>query len=208
MSASFEKRSAGEVARINRVQSDFFSGLIHVFDPPLPEGVPERLDRVVAAGGINEGDVVLDVGAGTGILIPFLERYRPERIYACDLSTAMLEHLQKKYPSVEIIFADVGEVLLPPESIDAVFINAAYPNIMDKNRAFLNLSKMLKTAGRLVISHPLGKSFVEKLKERSPFPLDEFPHRREAETLLAPYGLEVDDLVDDPELYLLTARKM
>jgi len=207
MSSSFEKRSQKEVTKINRVQSDFFGGLIHVFEPPLPEGVPERLERIAAAGGIDEGDVVLDVGTGTGILIPYLKAYQPKRIYACDLSKAMLDHLVEKYPSVEVIVADVADLALPRNSVDVVVINAAYPNIIDKDRAFSNLSEMMKVNGRLVISHPLGRTFVERLKERSPFPLDDFPLRPEAESLLGSYGFKIEMFVDEPELYLLVARK-
>ena len=208
MSRSFLKRSGKEVEKINRVQSDFFSELIHVFDPPLPEGVPQRLEQIVASGEIGDGDVVLDVGSGTGVLIPFLEAYQPERIYACDLSQKMVDHLLEKYPFVEGIVGDVIDLNLASESLDVAFINAAYPNIVDKNRAFLNLSRMLKVEGRLIISHPMGRAFIERLKDRSPFPLDEFPLREEADELLAHYGLEVVDVVDEPKLYLLVVRRI
>ena len=50
-----------------------------------------------------------------------------------------------------------------------------YPNIVDKAGAFMNLARMIKPEGRLVISHPMGKVFVNKLKEKASFPLDEFP---------------------------------
>jgi len=203
----FKKHSNKEVTRINRVQSDFFSELIHVFDPPLPEGVPQRLDQIVASGGVQAGDVVLDVGAGTGVLIPYVESYHPKQVYACDLSKAMLDYLGAKYPLVEVVVADVREIALPAESVDVIFLNASYPNIADKHGAFLNLSRMLKPIGRLVISHPLGKSFIDRLKDRSPFPLDDFPDSTEAETLLTPYGLAVDTFIDESELYLLVALK-
>ncbi len=196
------------MTRINRVQGDFFSELIHVFDPPLPEGVPERLDRIVASGGVQAEDVVLDVGAGTGVLIPYVESYHPKQIYACDLSKAMLDHLGTKHPFVQVIVADVRQIELPAENVDVIFLNASYPNIADKHGTFINLSRMLKPNGRLVISHPLGKSFIDRLKDRSPFPLDDFPDRSEAETLLAPYGLAVDRYIDESELYLLVARKI
>ena len=60
-------------------------------------------------------------------------------------------------------------------------------------------------AGRLIISHPLGKRFVETLKKRSPYPLDDFPEKSEAGRLLAPYGFDIKALVDKPALYILLA---
>ncbi|MGB8335788.1 MAG: hypothetical protein WCE56_14930, partial [Desulfobacterales bacterium] len=78
-----------EIDRINHIQRNHFNRLYHLFDPPLPEGVPERLEKIVAAAAIETGDTVLDVGTGTGILISIIRQYEPGRIYACDLSEAM-----------------------------------------------------------------------------------------------------------------------
>jgi len=71
--------------------------------------------------------------------------------------------------------ADVRNLNFPEGSLDVAFINACYPNIVDKTGAFSNLTRMMKAQGRIVISHPLGKAFILSLKEIVPFPLDEFP---------------------------------
>jgi len=206
--ASFKTISEEEIQRINKLQRNTFDKLYHLFEPPLPEGVPERLEKIVAHGRINRGDTVLDVGSGTGILIPMIKKYEPRWIYACDLSVAMLEQLSsKKVPNVETIVADVRDLRLPDSSIDVVFINACYPNIVDKTGAFRNLSRMMTPEGRMVISHPLGKSFIRSLSVRASFPLDEFPKKTEAVRLLKPFGFEIETFIDEPKLYILVASK-
>jgi SAM-dependent methyltransferase len=195
-----------EVQRINRVQRRTFDELFHLFDPPLPEGVPERLEKIVAHGRISTGDTVLDVGSGTGILIPIIEKYKPRRIYACDLSEAMLERLNsKKYPNVQTILGDVRDLRLPDSSIDVVFINACYGNIADKAGAFASISRMMRAEGRMVISHPLGKSFIRTRSSWASFPLDDFPEKTEAERLFKPFGFEIETFIDEPKLYILVA---
>jgi ubiquinone/menaquinone biosynthesis C-methylase UbiE len=203
----FETKSEEEIRRINELQRRSFDRLYQLFEPPLPEGVPERLERIVASGEIVEGAAVLDVGSGTGIMVPLIRKYEPARIYACDLSSAMLGQLSKNYTYAETILGDVRDLELPDGSLDVVFVNACYPNIVDKTTAFSNISRMLRPGGRLVISHPLGKSFIEVIKKGTPFPLDDFPERADAEALLRAFGLAIEDFFDEPELYLLVAKK-
>ena len=204
---SFNKPSEEEIQRINQLQRNSFDKLYQLFEPPLPEGVPDRLEKIVANGNIAKGDTVLDVGSGTGILIPIIKKYKPGSIYACDLSRRMLKRLRENYPYVKTIMADVRDLKLPKNSIDAVFINACYPNIADKAVAFSNISRMMKIKGRIVISHPLGKAFILSLKIDAPFPLDEFPEEPEAGALLKPFGFEIETFIDEPMLYILVATK-
>ena len=211
MPARTDNRSRGpseqEIQETNQRQRDFFSDLIHVFDPPLPEGVPERLKKIVACAKIAKGDVVLDVGTGTGILVPLIQEYWPDMIFACDLSEAMLARLKEQHPYARTIEGDVRDLTLPDQSIDVVFMNACYPNIVDKDGSFANIGRMMKPGGRVVISHPMGKSFIDSLRERSPFPLDDFPEQSEAKALFKPYEVEIENFVDESELYILVGAK-
>jgi ubiquinone/menaquinone biosynthesis C-methylase UbiE len=203
----FETLSDEEVRRINEIQRELFDELYRLFEPPLPEGVPERLERIVASGEIVEGATVLDVGSGTGILVPLIRKYEPARIHACDLSAAMLGQLRKTYAYTETILGDVRDLRLPDGSLDVVFVNACYPNIADKATAFSNIGRMVRPGGRLVISHPLGKSFIEVIRKHTPFPLDDFPEQAEAETLLRAFGFRLKSFIDEPKLYILVAEK-
>jgi ubiquinone/menaquinone biosynthesis C-methylase UbiE len=204
----FKTVSEEEIERINRLQRKSFDKLYRLFEPPLPEGVPERLEKIVSHGKITRGDTVLDIGTGTGILIPIIKKYKPGGICACDLSERMLEQLRENYPYVKTIVADVRDLTLTENSIDVVFINACYPNIVDKASAFSNISRMMKAEGRMVISHPLGKAFILSLRDGAPFPLDEFPEGPEAYALLKPFGFEIETFIDEPRLYILVATKV
>jgi len=196
-----------EVQRLNQLQRNFFREIVHLFDPPLPEGVPERLEKIVSSAGIAQGDFVLDLGTGTGILVPIIHEYGPEKIYGCDISDAMLARLKEKYAYAETILADARDIDLPDNCIDVVFMNACYPNIVDKRATFSNISRMMKSGGRMVISHPMGKSFIDSIRDQTTFPLDDFPGRAKAAMLLKPFGFEIKGFVDEPELYIMVASR-
>ncbi|MCD6561045.1 MAG: methyltransferase domain-containing protein [Deltaproteobacteria bacterium] len=196
-----------EIQRINRIQREFFSRIVDVFEPPLPKNVPKRLRIIVSSADIKKGDIVLDIGTGTGILVPIIHKYAPGKIYACDLSEAMLKTLKENYPYAKTIAADTRDLTLPDSSIDVIFMNASYPNIVDKKGAFSNIGRMMKRGGRFVISHPMGKEFIGLLKDKSPFPLDKFPNKEEAISLFERFGFQIKKFQDDPELYILVGLK-
>ncbi|MFO8085867.1 MAG: methyltransferase domain-containing protein [Desulfobacterales bacterium] len=203
----FKKPSREEIDGINKLQRQRFNELFLKFEPPLPEKVPGRLEKIVAFGKIEKEDVVLDVGAGTGILIPTIQKYAPSAIYACDLSENMLGQLKKNYPDVETFRTDIKDLTLPDSIVDVVFINACYPNIADKTAGFKNIARIMKPGGRMVISHPLGKGFVEKIRRIAPYPLDDFPEKKDAENLFRSLGFSIRTFIDEPELYILAAVK-
>lgn len=203
----YKTKDEEEVRRINQVQRDFFRDIVELFDPPLPRGVPERLEKIVSWAGIARGDVVLDLGTGTGVLVPLIRRYKPEKIYACDISDAMLARLKEHYAYADTLLADARDITLPDDSIDVIFMNACYPNIVDKRSTFANISRMMRPGGRMVISHPMGRSFIDLIRDQASFPLDDFPGRSKAGRLLKPFGFKIKEFIDEPKLYIMVALK-
>lgn len=167
-----------------------------------------RLAEIVAAAGLSAGEVVLDVGTGTGVLIPLIESYRPSTIFACDPAEKMLERVTQKHPAVQTYRADIALLSLPSDSVDVIFMNAVYGNIADKPRACRNAARMLRAAGRLVVSHPEGRAFVDQLRDAIDLFVEWLPTRKELEMILVPLGLDVTTYRDEPKLYLMVSKKM
>ena len=167
----------------------------------------DRLREIVAEAKVQEGDVVLDAGTGAGVLLPLIWRYRPAELLACDLAECMLAHVRAKDPRVLAFQADVSWLPVRTATLDVLFMNAMYGNIADKHAACSRAAEALRPGGRLVISHPEGKSFLHQLRETTDLFLEPFPGRDEFQWMVAPLGLEVDAFRDEPKLYLLVARK-
>ena len=194
----------GQVAAEQRRR---FNALVDVFDIPQPQDVMDRLAQIVSAARLRRGEVVLDVGAGVGVLIPLIESYRPAAVLACDLAEKMLQRIREKYPGVRTYRSDIALLALDSASLDVIFMNAMYGNIADKPRACRNGERILRPGGRLVVSHPEGRAFVEQLRLTGDLFIESLPTREEFRALLGPLGLEVVTYRDELKLYLMVAQK-
>ena len=197
-----------QIADFNRSQSQRFDELHGRFLEPLSPDVIERMERIVATPQIQPEEVVLDVGTGTGALVPLIQRYRPGRVVACDLSARMLEQVARLHPDVERHHVDVRDLKLRDSSIDVVFMNGMFGNIADKEGAIRNVGRMLRSGGRVVISHPEGRAFVAGIARTDPFPITPLPTAEEARALLGASKLTVRDYIDQEKLLICLAIKV
>jgi ubiquinone/menaquinone biosynthesis C-methylase UbiE len=196
-----------EAGKIAEHQRHRFNELVDVFDrPQLPE-VMTRLREIVASAGLRPGEVVLDVGTGVGVLIPLIQPYQPSAVLVCDVAEKMLQRVQEKYPAVRTYHSDIALLGLACASVDTIFMNGMYGNIADKPAACRNAARMLRPGGRLVISHPEGRAFVDQLRAASDLFIESLPSRKEFEVLLEPLAFEVILYRDEPKLYLTVAQK-
>ena len=196
-----------QIARFNEAQREAFDRSYDRFLVALAPDVVERMERIVAAPSIARGETVLDVGTGTGALIPLIQRYRPSRVIACDLSGKMLEQVARRFPGVACHQCDVRDLTLPDSSVDVVFMNGMFGNIVDKVGAMTNLVRMLRARGRVVISHPEGRAFVAQIVRAEPFPITPLPSEGEAHSFLGSFGLTVQQYVDEEKLLIVVATK-
>jgi ubiquinone/menaquinone biosynthesis C-methylase UbiE len=178
-----ESLTTAQTEEVNKLQKRYFNENVDLFEPPLPKGVAERLKATVKASRLRRGERVLDVGTGTGILIPYIMKCGPSEIHVCDLAENMLRRVKGKFPQVMAHLCDVGDLQLPDDSLDVAFINACFSNIMNKSKCLDNLYRLLRRKGRLVISHPLGRDFIVELKKHTPFHLDLLPDEAGAKGL-------------------------
>ena len=153
-----------EAKAIAEHQRRRFNELVDVFDRPQPAEVMARLWEIVASAELRPVAAVLDVGTGAGVLIPLIQSYRPSTVLACDVAEKMLQRVHDKYPGVRVYRTDIASLDLASTSVDAIFMNGMYGNIADKPAACSNAARMLRSGGRLVVSHPEGRAFVDQLR--------------------------------------------
>ena len=118
----------------------------------------QKPDEVVASLGIESGDQVADIGAGSGYFtFRLAEAVGPEgRVYAVDVDEDMIEYLQERVSeenaaNVEVVSGEFADPLLPDAQIDLVFSANTYHHIQERPVYFRDLQKDLRAGGRVAI---------------------------------------------------------
>lgn len=75
--------------------------------------------ELVRAAQIQRGDLVLDLGAGTGTLTAALAR-RARRVIAVEIDPELAAELRRRFPDVEVLAADARRMPLPREPFNVV----------------------------------------------------------------------------------------
>jgi arsenite methyltransferase len=122
-------------------------------------------DRVLEGAAVREGDIVLDVGAGDGLIafgaLPFVGG-SGKVIFAdvsqdlLDVSRGLASELEEG-DRCEFVLAraeDLGQ--LAGESVDVVTTRSVLIYVKEKQRAFDEFHRVLKPGGRLSIFEPIN----------------------------------------------------
>jgi demethylmenaquinone methyltransferase/2-methoxy-6-polyprenyl-1,4-benzoquinol methylase len=169
-------------------------------------------ERLFSHVTLHPGDHVLDVGCGTGVLVPFiLERIGTAGIlYEMDFAERMLEVNRRLHGTegVRFILADAENTPLEGASCDAVICFSCFPHFHDKEKAVAALSRVLKPGGILVVSHFDSAEGINRHHASCHAVMhDRLPDETSMRSLLAKAGLGIDRFLDEPGFYCILAEK-
>ena len=196
-----------------REQREFFDRLAPEWDALERPDIGPRLERVVREAGIAPGMRVLDVGTGTGVIIPFiLDALRGEgSVTAVDISPGMLAVARAKgFPGcVRFVLADIAGARFPVAAFDCALLNAVFPHFQDPEKALTNIRRMLAPGAVLCVSHPVGREAVNRVHRESGGVVgrDVVPAPEEMSAILSGCGFVSVSVTDEPEFYLALARR-
>ncbi|KKN22199.1 hypothetical protein LCGC14_0917580 [marine sediment metagenome] len=132
--------------------------------PPEKLDILERprewqdIDEIMYRMRIHNGDVVADIGAGSGYFtIPLARKVGNEgRVYAEDIQKEMTDYISQKVKklqlkNIRIILGKVDDPLLPNNSLNHAFIANTYHQLEMPLLLLYNIKKDLRSHGKLVI---------------------------------------------------------
>ena len=126
----------------------------------LPQLLAWR-DQVLDNAEIAEGDTVLDVGAGNGLIgLAALDRVgETGRVIFSDISAELLDECRQaacESGRCEFVQASADDLPLADESVDVVTTRSVLIYLRDKLPAFNEFFRVLRPGGRLSIFEPIN----------------------------------------------------
>lgn len=157
--------------------------------------------EVLRALAFREGEVVADIGSGTGYFTVRFARAVGERgrVYAVDVSPDMIRHLNRRLRdegigNVVTVLSDPDDPLLPDGSVDRFVIVNTWHHIEDQVGYLEKMKRMLRPGGQVVHIDfqkrdvPVGPPISEKIaREDLVKQMEDAGFRLAAEHDLLPY---------------------
>ena len=193
----------------------FFNRMAESWDKRFytPE-MMERLPQLVSLFQFKKGARILDVGAGTGGIIPhLLEAIGSEgSIWAVDFAEEMVRIGRMKFQKESRVVFELASVENLPykdQFFDHVVCFGAFPHFGDKEKALEEMGRVLKTGGTLIIAHALSSVALRSHHQNcGPVSSDFLPEEGEMKALLGKAGFQVKRLIDQPKRYLCEGEKI
>ncbi len=172
-----------------------------------------KIKYIINLLNIEKGSKILDVGTGTGILIPYLREKIGEqgKIIAIDVSDKMLEIATKKYPNenVSFICGDILEAALPIEYFEFTICYSVFPHFFNKQLVVKTIVKYLKKGGKFAICHSQSRKAINNLHKNASQVVakDKLPQINVIKEYLKNLGLKTTTEIDNDDMFVVIAKK-
>jgi len=118
----------------------------------------QKPQEVMTALAIKPGEVIADIGAGSGYFTFRLAQQvgGKGKIYAVDVSPDMILHINRRIRDLHVgnvvtVLSDPDDPLLPVRSIDRFFFSESWHHIENQTKYLELMKRMLKPGGQVVM---------------------------------------------------------
>ena len=190
----------------------YFNEKAVIWDEQVSEKDMKKLERMARRLDIKPGSIVLDVGTGTGVFLPFLLSSigNNGQLIAMDFAEEMLKMARTKNlnGNVHYLCADVSNIPRNDEIFDCAVCYSSFPHFQDKLKALTEIHRVTRNGGILFICHTSSRDMINGIHREIPVVRnDMIPDADEMRELLLTAGFTDIKIEDNEESYLSRARK-
>ena len=121
------------------------------------------MEKILDNAEIEEGQDILDVACGTGVMFPYYLQRGVASVTGIDISPEMAKIAAEKFAGearVQVVCGDV-EATEFPQKFDRIVVYNAFPHFPKPKRLIKILCGLLKENGRLTIAHGQSREAID-----------------------------------------------
>jgi ubiquinone/menaquinone biosynthesis C-methylase UbiE len=123
--------------------------------PARVEGL--KIEQVVSALKLRSGDIVADLGAGTGLFEPQLSyAIGRGRVYAVDIDKGLLDEIERKVDelhiaNIETVLGTPSDPKLPTRAVDVALLHDVLHHVEERQTYLAAVAQYMKPTGRIAV---------------------------------------------------------
>ena len=116
-----------------------------------------KVDEVIARLRLKPGDVVADLGAGSGLFaFPLARAVAPGRVYAVELDEGFLTHIrgkaqEQRITNLQPVLGTFTDPALPARDVDVAFFHDVLHHVEDRPAYLKSVAGYLRAGGRVAV---------------------------------------------------------
>lgn len=193
-------------------QKDFFNSMAEKWDNICIHD-ENKINEILDLSNIQQGAKVLDVGTGTGIMIPFLISRigNTGEVTAVDIADKMIEIARSKhnYANVNFIVGDIFNTNLPVGYFDIIMCYSVFPHFEYKLTIAERLGKFLRPGGKIVVCHSQSRDEINHMHKNASQVVsrDYLPDADTIKGYFSSYNFNTIIEVDNDKMFVLIGQK-
>ena len=194
-------------------QVDFFNSIAEKWDSTTTVN-EKRINKLLSQIAINNGDSILDVGTGTGVLIPFYKEINEDgKITGVDISEGMLSVAKRKFGQLnntKFKLLDAENEFIE-EKFDKIVLYSMFPHLNNKVETIKKLvHHNLNKNGKLLIAHSDSREVLNNLHSNADDRVsnDILIDVNQQKEVFEMEGLKVIKAYEDDEIYYLVIENI
>lgn len=190
----------------------YFEQIAHTWDEPSTERISglqrllQSMDHFLPTSGL-----ILEVGTGTGALIPLCYQFRPDiHLISIDLAFNMLHRARQRVEHACLMQADALDLPFPSSSFAAILCHNSFPHFGNHPSALQELQRVVCMGGHVIVAHDIGREQVNSIHMHIHAGFIHhhlLPTGEELTGLFRQAGLTPVKIEDETEYYLACAVK-
>ena len=155
-----------------KTSRQYFNQQAVTWDETERSNAPHQLAALVERLHIPSDSLVLDVGSGTGVFVPYIQRKvgRKGRVVCVDYAFNMLLVARSKNNNhcSNQVCAEIETAGFQPGIFDSAVCYSTFPHFHDKLHALENMFRLLSPGGSVFICHSASRQFINAIHQNIP----------------------------------------